>query len=61
MKLGTALVIAGILILLFNRPAGVVLIIIGAGIYLLSSAPADYDEEEQLDTEDEINFIYFDD
>lgn len=61
MKLGAILVIAGILVLLFSPPAGVVLIIIGAGLFLLSSAPADYNDEEQLDTEDEINFIYFDD
>ncbi len=60
MKLGVALVITGILAFLFNPMIGVVLVIAGAGLLLISSAPKDYDEEEQLDTEDEINFIYFD-
>jgi hypothetical protein len=60
MKLGVALVIMGILAFLFNPLIGVVLLIAGVGILFISSAPTDYDDEEQLNTEDEINFIYYD-
>ncbi len=61
MKLGVALVIVGIIALFINPLIGIVLIIIGAGLLVISAAPRDYDDEEQLETEDEINFIYYDD
>jgi hypothetical protein len=61
MKLGVALVIVGIIALFINPWIGIVLVIIGAGLLFISAAPSDYDDEEQLETEDEINFIYYDD
>jgi hypothetical protein len=60
MKLGAVLVIVGIIAFLYNPLIGLVLAIAGAGLLVISAAPRDYDEEEQLETEDEINFIYDD-
>lgn len=61
MKLGALLLIAGIIALLVYPLIGIVLVIIGAGLLMIAAAPEDYDDEEQLETEDEINFIYYDD
>jgi hypothetical protein len=60
MKLGALLVIGGIIALLIYPVIGVVLIVIGVGLLVIAATPKDYDEEEQLETEDEINFIYCD-
>ena len=58
-KWGVVLFLAGVVIAFLISPAGILLAALGIVLIFIGLAPSDYDEEEQLDTEDEINLIYY--